>query len=475
MKRLNWKNISIAFSIILIGIIFMAPIIPDMIRWIFLVILLILDGLTYLYIKKTKIKNISLIHSVVKIILVILILIPNTLFSGFIRSISTKTESFNIHFVGLEEVKLESVSELSKKKIGILNDESSKIGYIYPKSIIEEAELNVKFVEYTSYIDSIQALINHKVDLIVLPGGYEKTFDNIDGLKLDISTLKTQFEIVKKEKSNLFSEHQDILNLVLIGGDNPIEANSTVGFNYDVIIVVSYNFKTQESALISIPRDSYITNVCTNKKDKITHTGWYGAECLTKTLTKFLGIEIDKYMLIDFEGLIDIVDSIGGVTIDVDQRIEEQDENRSFENMIVIEAGEQKLNGREALAYLRHRKTLVDGVYGRSNHQEQFILAMIKQLAKPTSWFRINGFLRTVQKSVITNLSGNSLITYYNDASLLLSQKGVETLMPERLELKTQDAMIYTPSFGKELYYTIIQSSSLKTVKEKFQSVNEIE
>ena len=180
-------------------------------------------------------------------------------------------------------------------------------------------------------------------------------------------------------------------------------------------------------------------------------------------------------MLIDFEGLIDVVDSIGGVTIDVDQRIEEQDENRSFENMIVIEAGEQKLNGREALAYLRHRKTLVDGVYGRSNHQEQFILAMIKQLAKPTSWFRINGFLRTVQKSVITNLSGNSLITYYNDASLILSQNGVDALMPERLEFKTQDAMIYTPSFGKELYYTIIESKSLQTVKEKYKIINEIE
>ncbi len=475
MKRLNWKNISIAFSIILISIIFMAPIIPDMIRWIFLLIIIILDGLAYWYVNRSKRHNIPFIHSIVKIILVIIILIPNTLFSGFIRSISTKTENFNINFVGLEEVKLESVSELNNKKIGILNDESSKIGYIYPKSIVDEAGIKVKFIEYTSYIDSIQALINKKVDLIVLPGGYEKTFNNIDGLKLDISTLKTQFEVVKKEKSNLFSEHQDILNLVLIGGDNPIEENSTVGFNYDVIIVVSYNFKTQESALISIPRDSYITNACTGKKDKITHTGWYGAECLTKTLTKFLGIEIDKYMLIDFEGLIDVVDSIGGVTIDVDQRIEEQDENRSFENMIVIEAGEQKLNGREALAYLRHRKTLVDGVYGRSNHQEQFILAMIQQLAKPSSWFRINGFLRTVQKSVITNLSGNSLVTYYNDASLLLSQKGVETLMPERLELKTQDAMIYTPSFGKELYYTIIQSSSLKTVKEKFQSINEIE
>lgn len=475
MKRLNWKTISILFSIILISIIFMAPIIPDMIRWIFLAIIIILDLLAYIYVKRSKRKNISFIHSLVKIILVILILIPNTLFSGFIRSISTKTESYDIHFVGLEDVKLESVQDLASKKIGILNDESSKIGYIYPKSIIKEAEINVKFVEYESYIDSIQALINKKVDLIVLPGGFEKTFNNIDGFDLDVSLLKSQLEIIKKEKSDLFSEHQDILNLVLIGGDNPIEGNSTSGFNYDVIIVVSYNFKTQESALISIPRDSYILNACTNKKDKITHTGWYGAECLTKTLTKYLGIEIDKYMLIDFEGLIDVVDSIGGVTINVDQRIEEQDENRNFDNMIVIEAGEQKLSGREALAYLRHRKTLVDGVYGRSNHQEQFILAMINQLAKPSSWFRINGFLRTVQDSVLTNLSGNSLITYYNDASLILSQKGVEALMPERLEFKTQDAMIYTPSFGKNLYYTIIESKSLNEVKEKFKSINTTE
>lgn len=475
MKRLNWKKISILFSIILIGIIFMAPIIPDMIRWIFLLIIIILDGLAYWYVKRSKRHNVSLIHSIVKIILVIIIIIPNSLFSGFIRNISTKTETYSIHFVGLDETKIESVSELTNKKIGILNDENSKIGYIYPKSIVEEEGIKVRYVEYDSYIDSIQALINRKVDLIVLPGGYEKAFSNIDGFKFDISSLKSKLEIIKKEKSNLFSEHQDILNLVLIGGDNPIEENSTVGFNYDVIIVVSYNFKTQESALISIPRDSYITNVCTNKKDKITHTGWYGADCLTKSLTKFLGIEIDKYMLIDFEGLIDVVDSIGGVTIDVDQRIEEQDENRSFENMIVIEAGVQKLNGREALAYLRHRKTLVDGVYGRSNHQEQFILAMIQQLAKPSSWFRINGFLRTVQKSVVTNLSGNSLITYYNDASLILSQKGIDALMPERLDFKTQDAMIYTPSFGKDLYYTIIESSSLKTVKEKFQSINEIE
>lgn len=475
MKRLNWKNISYLLSITLALVIFLAPIIPGSIRWIIFILILSIDGFAYFYLFRTNKPSFPKIQSIVKIIVILLIMVPNSLFSGFIRSISTKTEVFEIHFVGLSDTKFKTVDELNNMKIGILKDESSKVSNIYPKLIIEEAEIDVKFVEYGSYIDSIKALLNKKVDLIVLPGGYEKTFSDIEGFDIDTSLMFTQYKVIKKEKSNLFDEHQDILNLVLIGGDNPIEGNSTSGFNYDVIIVVSYNFKTQESALISIPRDSYITNACTNKKDKITHTGWYGAECLTKSLTNFLGIPIDKYMLIDFEGLIDVVNSIGGVTIEVDQLIEEQDENRSFENMIVIQPGKQKLNGREALAYLRHRKTLVDGVYGRSNHQEQFILAMLKQLAKPSSWFRISGFLNTVQKSVLTNLSAGSLVTYYNDASLLLGKYGIDSLLPERLEIETHDAMIYTPSFGKELYYSVIDTSSLKLVKEKFKLINTVE
>lgn len=475
MKRLNWKNISLIVSIILILTIFLAPIIPNSIRWIFLTIIIFLDGLSYLYAYRSKNQKISFIQSIFKIALVVMILIPNSIFSGFIRTISTKTESYEIHFVGLEDVTYTTIEDLSGKKIGILSDESSKVGYIYPHSIVEEAGVEVKFVEYGSYIDSIQALFNKKVDVIILPGGYEKTFGDLDGFELDTNQLFTQYKVVKKEKISLLGEHQDILNLVLIGGDSPIEGNSTSGFNYDVIIVVSYNFKTQESALISIPRDAYVTNACTSKKDKITHTGWYGAECLTKTLTNLLGVTIDKYMLIDFEGLVDVVDSIGGVMINVEKRIEEQGIERDQSELIIIEAGEQKLDGNEALAFLRHRKTLADGVYGRSNNQELFILAMIQQLAKPSSWFRINGFMSTVQKSVLTNLSGSSIVTYYNDASIILSKNGVESLLPERLELEATGAMIYTPSFGGELFYSILDTASLKVVKDKFKSINTIE
>lgn len=475
MKRLNWKNISLILSIILMLTIFLAPIIPNSLRWISLGIIISLDGITYLYVYRSQKQNISLLHSIIKIVLVTAILIPNSIFSGFLRKISTKTESYEIHFVGLEDTTFDSIEYFDGKSIGILNDESSKVGYIYPHSIVEEASIDVKFVEYDSYVDSIQALIQEKVDIIVLPGGYEKTFGDLEGFNLNSNQLFTQLTVIKKERINSLSDHQDILNLVLIGGDNPIHGGSTSGFNYDVILVVSYNFKTQESAMISIPRDAYVTNACTNKKDKITHTGWYGAECLTKSLTNLLGITIDKYMLIDFDGIVKVVDSIGGVNVVVDQRFEENGIVNGQLELIIIEEGIQELDGNEALAYLRHRRTLEDGVYGRSNHHELFVLAMIDKLAKPSSWFKISGFMNTIQETVLTNLSGDSLLAYYNDASILLTKYGVDSLKPERLELEATGKLIYTASFGMDIFYSILDTKSLNAVKEKFQAINEIE
>lgn len=453
-----------------------ASIIPTIYRWIFIVIILVIDLLAYLWVNKGKDrKRNNRIHVIVKFILVLFILIPNSLFFGFITQLSTKTESYEVNFVSLDSEVLKNVQELKDAKVGILSDNTSKIGYLYPKQINDENHLNIKFVEYDSYIEAIQALQNKKVNIIVLPGGYEKTFSSIEDYEIDTTILHKIWSETFKERVSLFTPDSDVLNLVLIGGDNPIQGNRTSGFNYDVIIVVSYNFKTHESAMISIPRDSYIYNTCTDKRDKITHTGWYGADCLTSTLSKFLDIPINHYMLIDFEGLIDVVDSIGGVEINIPQLIEDEDENRESGVIITLEPGIQKLNGKEALVFLRHRKTLADGALGRSNNHEVFMLAMVNELAKPTKLWRISGFLNTLQKSVLTNLSGKTIMNLYNQANLILKSDGIEALLPERLELEGHGSMIYTPSFGANLYYYVLDSQSVNTIKTKLKSINTIE
>lgn len=476
LNKLNWFRISQILSLVLILNLLFASLIPNLYRWILIGVIGLLDLIVYAWVSKSKHrKKINRIHVWVKFALILLIIFPNAVFSNFVRALSVKTETYEINFVSLDETVLNNVQELSGKKVGILSDVTSKIGYIYPNQINDDNALNLKFVEYNSYIEAIQALQNGRINIIVLPGGYEKTFGSIDDFEIDTSILHTIWQETFKEKVSLYLPESDVMNIVLIGGDNPIQGNSTSGFNYDVIIVVSYNFKTQESAMISIPRDSYIFNTCTSKRDKITHTGWYGADCLTSTLTKFLDIPINHYMLIDFKGLIDVVDAIGGVEIDIPQRIEDEDENRESGNIITLEPGIQELTGKEALVFLRHRKTLTDGALGRSNNHEVFMIAMVKELAKPTKWWRISGFLNTVQKSVLTNLSGKSIVNLYNQANLILKTDGVEALLPERLELTGHGSMIYTPSFGANLYYYVLDSQSVNAIKTKLKSINTIE
>ncbi len=97
---------------------------------------------------------------------------------------------------------------------------------------------------------------------------------------------------------------------------------------------------------------------------------------------------------------------------------------------------------------------------------------MIQELAKPTKWWRIGGFLNTVQKSVLTNLNGQSIVDLYNQATMILNAEGIEALLPERMELDGQGAMIYTPSFGANLYYYVLDSQSVNTIKTRLQEIN---
>ena len=103
------------------------------------------------------------------------------------------------------------------------------------------------------------------------------------------------------------------------------------------------------------------------------------------------------------------------------------------------------------------------------------MLSMIKELSKPTKWWRIGGFLNTVQKSVLTNLNGQSIVDLYNQANLILNSRGIEALMPERLELKGHGSMIYTPSFGANLYYYVLDSQSVNSIKSKLKSINTLD
>ena len=119
-------------------------------------------------------------------------------------------------------------------------------------------------------------------------------------------------------------------------------------------------------------------------------------------LELFTGIDIDFYAKVNFFSVIEIVDAIGGVDVDVQLDFCEQDEyrNKDEAHQICLSTGEQHLNGKEALAYSRHRKTASWGTQGREKAQTQIIEAIINKLTTVEGASKVNSCLLYTSRCV---------------------------------------------------------------------------
>ena len=123
-------------------------------------------------------------------------------------------------------------------------------------------------------------------------------------------------------------------------------------------MLITFNPTTLNSTILSIPRDTYVPISCFSgkRKNKITHAAWYGEDCMINTIQDFTGITIDYYVKINFKGVVKLVDTLGGIEVDVPFSFCEQNSNREWgENTVYVEEGLQTLNGEQALALDRNR------------------------------------------------------------------------------------------------------------------------
>ena len=176
------------------------------------------------------------------------------------------------------------------------------------------------------------------------------------------------------------------------------------------------NTVSNSITMVSLHRDSLMPRPSLDYvNDKLTHTGWGGVDDTVETIEEFFGIDVDYYAKVSFSSLIEIIDSIGGIDVDVEIAFTEQDENRSFaaEDLITLEAGYQHLNGKQALAYARHRKTANYDVAGRERAQERIIKAIIDKLLTPEGiTIYVNQLMETVPKYVVTDMPGKQITSF---------------------------------------------------------------
>ena len=201
----------------------------------------------------------------------------------------------------------------------------------------------------------------------------------------------------REETVDLTKDHFSVL-LAGVDGGASLEEGRT-----DSLMVATFNKESRQVTLVSIPRDSYV-DIITDEapfKDKINHAYSYGGiDTTIATVENLFNIPIDYYATINFDGIEDLVDAVGGVEVDVVIPIS----GRATGN-VELQPGVQVLNGKEALAYARMRKEDPEGDIGRAKRQQQVIEAIINEATTIDSFTKLNRIMNAVGNNIRTNMS----------------------------------------------------------------------
>ncbi|HHY82108.1 MAG TPA: hypothetical protein GX505_05440 [Clostridiales bacterium] len=230
---------------------------------------------------------------------------------------------------------------------------------------------------------------------------------------------------VETEEPYQFDENR--VNILLLGLDADEDRYQTMGaFRTDTIILASIDFSESHVYLISIPRDSYVKIWGRKEKNRVNAAFVFGGgfkgkgfETTIKTVQDLMGgIPIHYYAAIDMNVFVEIIDRLGGITYEVDVPI----------SYAGLEPGLQKLNGRQALAYARHRKT-AGGDIDRVGRQQKLLISILSELKSTNSLTKLPGIFDAVKDDMWTNLNIKQIAALALFASRLNVEEDIERFM----------------------------------------------
>ena len=324
----------------------------------------------------------------------------------------TVTQKNKLYIIVLKDSDINNISELSQTTVGYQNG-TDKENASFIKTQLEKEVSNVLSVEELDYTTLINSLQNGNIQALAISQSfYNMSCATITGFKDKVKILTTYEKEVKKEVSTK-DISKEPFTIYISGLDSMGSPDQQTRTDTNLLLIV--NPRSNHIDMVSLPRDGLMPNAAlNNSNDKLTHTGIYGIDASVETIQNFYGIPIDFYARVSFNSVIEIVDSIGGIDVDVEISFCEQDENRSFakDDLICLVKGEQTLNGKQALAYSRHRKTEGYDNAGRQRAQQRIIKAIISKLISPNAISYVNNLMEIAPNYIITNMPSNQISNF---------------------------------------------------------------
>ena len=480
--------ISIITSVFAIYEILLLSSIENLIRYLVIAILIIIDLILLFRIKRffkpKKVKK-HILLMLFMILYSIICLVIGLLISFVYKEVSSINKvyvTYTSNLITMASSNISDVSDVSDLKIGILSDKKSVEGYKIPMDIIKENKLEDEneLVDYGDYTSMIVDLYSNDIDACFVSDSYVNIFSSISGyenIENETKIIISKSEKLKKadtsstETASVGKEITEPFTILLMGIDSTdevLEKNAVA--NGDTLILITFNPKTLNATMLSIPRDSYVPIACwaNNDENKITHAAAYGNDCMIKTIENYFDTSIDYYAKINFKGLVKLVDSLGGVEVDVEQELCTDDSNRT--GVVCIHPGLQTLNGEQALVYARNRKQLANGDFGRNYHQQIIVMALMNKVKEIKDATQFMDLLNTVSNSVDTNFTTKQILSFYNVAKDIIkksmSSEEADIVNIERLYLAGNSQMIYDNRARMVLYEYVPNQNSRKDIIE---------
>jgi LCP family protein required for cell wall assembly len=231
-----------------------------------------------------------------------------------------------------------------------------------------------------------------------------------------------EFEI-KREAATLNGR----VNILVLGVDERNNLNDK-SFRTDSIILASFDPESQRISLLSIPRDSRV-QIPKRGWDKINNAVNYGGITTTIGVVQNLtGVKIDGYVKTNFRGFKNIVDTLGGITVNVEKDMY-QNLGESEDGIINLKKGEQVLNGSQALQYARFRNDALADIT-RTARQQVVLKAIAEKAFEPGNIIKIPTLVSQLMNTVETNLTINDIVKIAKAAAKIDNSEIISQTLP---------------------------------------------
>ena len=296
------------------------------------------------------------------------------------------------------------VSDLRGGVIGLNEDSQNRVEQVVSRlrELLGEDVQTTKYMELSS---QVQALRNREVNAIVLNAAFVDTITEDIDSEFEAWAMRLPVEITVRHDVSTTEVNvtRDTFIVYISGIDNRGGNVGDTGRS-DVNMLAVVNPTAKKILLVNTPRDYYLGLYGdSGKMDKLTHAGLYGVDCSMATLDALFGITTNYYVRVNFDSVVNIVDALGGITVNSDYTFYSTGSRDGTGYQFYV--GDNELDGEAALAFARDRMSFGDGDRQRGKNQQKVISAIVDKATSPAILTNFNSVLSTVLENTRTNVS----------------------------------------------------------------------